>query len=118
MNTLVPLQKKRSFPLSISSVNVTKSAIVLRIWSHLLKKFLMENFIFCAMFVVFRNCKKYSILNFSDLQVVNHNTPKADEYNAPSLISTCSYYTHTSESPSFGPHPYPLKLKKLPFLIS
>ena len=32
------LRKKRSFPLSISSVNVT----------HLLKKSLMENYIFCA----------------------------------------------------------------------
>ena len=34
-------KKKWSFPLKISSVNVTK-------WSHLLKKPLMENFIFCA----------------------------------------------------------------------
>ena len=40
-------QKKRSFPLRISLVNVDKSA-VLRICSHILKKFLMENFIFCA----------------------------------------------------------------------
>ena len=32
---------KKSFPLRISSVNVTKSAI-------LLKKFFMENFIFCV----------------------------------------------------------------------
>ena len=28
----------------------------LRIWSHLLKKFLMENFIFCAVLVVLYNC--------------------------------------------------------------
>ena len=41
------LHKKWSFLLSISSVNVTKSA-VLRIWSHLLKKSLVEIFIFCA----------------------------------------------------------------------
>ena len=41
------LHKKWSFPLKISSVNVTKSASFLRIWSHLLKKSLMENFIFC-----------------------------------------------------------------------
>ena len=40
------LQKKWSFPIRISSVNVTKSAV--RIWSHLLKKSLMKNFIFCA----------------------------------------------------------------------
>ena len=39
--------KKWNFPLSISSVNVTKSAGNL-IWSHLLKKSLRENFIFCA----------------------------------------------------------------------
>ena len=43
--------KRWSFPLRISSVNVTKSA--LRIWSHLLKKSLMENFIFCAVVFVF-----------------------------------------------------------------
>ena len=39
-----------SFPLKISSVNVTKSAgncRKLQIWSHILKKSLMEN-IFCA----------------------------------------------------------------------
>ena len=40
--------KKWSFPLRISSVNMTKFCSFLRIWSHLLKKFLMENFIFCA----------------------------------------------------------------------
>ena len=34
----------KSVPLWISSVNVTKS--VLRIWSHLLKKSVMENFVF------------------------------------------------------------------------
>ena len=39
------LHKKWSFPLRISLVNVTGK---LRIWSHLLKKSLMENFIFCA----------------------------------------------------------------------
>ena len=42
------LHKKWSFPLRISSVNVTKSAGFLRIWSHLLKKSLIENNIFCA----------------------------------------------------------------------
>ena len=41
------LRKKWSFPLRISSVNMIKSAI-LRICSHLLKKPVMENFIFCA----------------------------------------------------------------------
>ena len=37
--------KKKRFQLRISSVNVTKSSF-LRIWSHLLKKSLIENFIF------------------------------------------------------------------------
>ena len=37
------LHKKPSFPLRISSVNVSKSG---QIWSHLLKKSLMVNFIF------------------------------------------------------------------------
>ena len=44
---LFSLHKKWSFPLGISSVNVTKSAL-LRIWSQLMEKFNMENFIFCA----------------------------------------------------------------------
>ena len=55
------LHKKWSFTLRISSVNVTKS--------HLLNKYLMENFIFCAMAVTDPNhyCKflsrwkKYSL---------------------------------------------------------
>ena len=40
------LHKKWSFPFRISSVNVTKKRRKLRIWSHLLKKSFMENFIF------------------------------------------------------------------------
>ena len=49
----VSLRKKWSFPLSISSVNVTSKYDsnffrFLWIWSHLLKKFLTENLIFCA----------------------------------------------------------------------
>ena len=40
------LHKKWTFLLKSCSVNVTKS--VVRIWSHLLKKILMENFIFCT----------------------------------------------------------------------
>ena len=46
------LHKKWSFPLRISSVNVTESAF-LRICAHLLKKSLIKNFIFSA--VSFRN---------------------------------------------------------------
>ena len=41
------MHAKWSFPLRISSVNATKTAVsCFQIWSHLLKKFLMENFIF------------------------------------------------------------------------
>ena len=43
--------KKWGFRLRISSVNVTKSA---GNWSHLLKKTLMENSIFCAVLFVMR----------------------------------------------------------------
>ena len=46
------LYKKWSFPLRICPVNVTQSTEnchrKLRIWSHLLEKSLMENFIFCS----------------------------------------------------------------------
>ena len=44
------LYKKWSFPLRISSVNVTTS--------HLLKKSLMKNFIFCAVKIQCRDFKK------------------------------------------------------------
>ena len=41
--------KKWRFPLRIFSVNVTDQIrSKLRIWLHLLKKFLMQNFIFCC----------------------------------------------------------------------
>ena len=40
--------KKWSFPLEISSVN--EKLRKLRLWSHLLKKFLIKNFIFCAVY--------------------------------------------------------------------
>ena len=43
--------QETNFPLRISSVYVTKSTWM-QIWSHLLKKSLMENFIFCAVLVV------------------------------------------------------------------
>ena len=43
--------KKRSFPLRLSSVNATKSQSKLRLWANLLKKSLIENFIFCAVAV-------------------------------------------------------------------
>ena len=49
------LHKKWCFPLRIFSVNVTKSA------SHLLKKSLMENFIFCT--VLFKNTFRFTESN-------------------------------------------------------
>ena len=42
------LHKKWRFPFRISSVNVTW------IWSHLLKKSFIENFIFCAVYITFK----------------------------------------------------------------
>ena len=48
--SVVSLHKKWSFPLRISSVNVTK-----RIWSHLLNKYLMKNVIFCAVYTFQRS---------------------------------------------------------------
>ena len=47
------LHKKKFFPLRISSVNVTKSAVSCG-WSHLLKKFLIENYIFCVVIAILR----------------------------------------------------------------
>ena len=44
---VLTLHKKWSFPLRISS-KCDQICRKLRIWSHLLKKSLMENFIFCA----------------------------------------------------------------------
>ena len=48
-----------NFLLRISSANVTKSE--LSIWSHLLKKSLMENFIFCVVQVIPRALLAYPI---------------------------------------------------------
>ena len=45
---LKPFPKKWSFLLRISMVNMIKTAVSLRIWLHLLKKSLMQNFILCA----------------------------------------------------------------------
>ena len=62
------LAQKMKFPLRISSVNVIKSAKKLRIWSHLLKKFLTENFIFCLSLV--------SLQMLTDLQLFNFDISK------------------------------------------
>ena len=47
------LHKNWSFPLRISSVNVTKCAVSCTVYSNLQKIFLMENFIFCAGLCIF-----------------------------------------------------------------
>ena len=49
-STKIPLHKKWLFPLRISSVNVYQSRSFLQMESHLLKKSLMKNFTFCAVF--------------------------------------------------------------------
>ena len=43
--------KKWSFPLRISSVNVTKSAIFMQVCAHLLNTSIMENSILCAVLI-------------------------------------------------------------------
>ena len=57
-------QKKMKFSIRISSVNITKSARKLRIWSQLLKKSCMGNFSFCAVdplaYVSEKNPEKYT----------------------------------------------------------
>ena len=74
--------QKIGFPLRISSVNVTKCVGRLRIWSYLLKKSLVENFIFCA--VIRTNAKKNSLLimftytRFSLSKIQSINTPSVN----------------------------------------
>ena len=53
------LHKKWSFPLRISSADVTKSA---RNWRNLLK-FLMENFIFCAVKAILTDSGEINSIN-------------------------------------------------------
>ena len=92
------LHKKWSFPFSISLVNVNKSAVswngklhffvqckfslywntllirsFLRICSHLLKKSLMENFIFCAVTLlsIYNFCKWFQVYFFIVLALLS-----------------------------------------------
>ena len=48
---------RKMFPLKVSSVNVTKSA--LQIWSQLLKKFLIKNFIYCVQWMCIESSVKH-----------------------------------------------------------
>ena len=54
--TLLPVHKKWSFPLRISSVNVTKFAENFEFGHIWLKKSLMENFIFCTLYIRSSEC--------------------------------------------------------------
>ena len=45
---------KKCFPLRASSANVTKFAVSWKIWPHLLKKCVMENFVFLCSVIFFR----------------------------------------------------------------
>ena len=74
----VPLLKKWRFSLRISSVNVTKSSF-LRIWSHSLKKSLMQNFIFCA----------DSRINAGKLLLVKCSQPLSNWIKKSSLFCFC-----------------------------
>ena len=61
--TLVYNAQKMQFPIKDFFSKCDQTCSVLRIWSHLLKKFLMENFIFCAVLSVpgqkcQRNCQQ------------------------------------------------------------
>ena len=67
---ILTLHKKWSFPLRISSVNKCDQICrKLRIWSHLLKKSLMENFIFGALY-----CKsQYFLLTNIKIESANRS---------------------------------------------
>ena len=71
---IYPLYKKWSFPLRISSVNVFKSAGKLRIWSRLLKKPLIKNFIFAQWFF-----HSSYILKSGYLLILHQYTQKRDD---------------------------------------
>ena len=47
-NKVVTLHKKLSFPWSISSINISRSVVSSFIWSHVMRKYFMENLDFCA----------------------------------------------------------------------
>ena len=78
------LNKKLRFPLRISSVNVTRK---LQIWSPLLKKSLMENFIFCAVKVIWKVVKKITYQWFIYTYLVAQNTIRCRTYGIWMLLS-------------------------------
>ena len=64
-------KKKKEISIKDLSVNVNKSAVFLRIWLCLLKKSLMEKFIFCAVMMEtlvknrLKHCKVVNILGLT-----------------------------------------------------
>ena len=56
----VSLHKKWSYPLKDFFSKCDQIRSFLGIWSHLLKKSLMENFIFCGVYVDFGNLMFYN----------------------------------------------------------
>ena len=57
----------KKFPM-FPSFYLALSRPILRIWSHLLKKSLMENFIFCAVYI-FRRTQRYIQNRFRHIQI-------------------------------------------------
>ena len=66
--------KNEVFLLRISSVNVTKIRNFLRVWSHLPKKSLMGNLIFCAV-----QCFGYNIYKRAALKRISHCLQRTSE---------------------------------------
>ena len=67
-NWKLGLKKLEKFFSMFPSFYLALSRPILRIWSHLLKKSLMENFIFCAMYI-FRRTQRYIQNRFRHIQI-------------------------------------------------
>ena len=72
--------QKMKFSIKDSFIKCNQIYSFLRIWSHLLKKFLMENFIFCAV-------SQTSKMEIS-AKILNGNSPW-DLSNGPHVIEKC-----------------------------
>ena len=57
---------------------------ILRIWSHLLKEFLMENFIFCAVYAKYLWCILTTKVGYPEQQTTSNNA-KNKNINSISL---------------------------------
>ena len=56
--------RKTKFSIKVFFIKCDQIRIFLWIWSHLLKKFLMENFIFCAVHGILVSCRCHAILQW------------------------------------------------------